>query len=51
MLLSKISLTLLQTAFHASFREAKDADEKSLKISRGTSVVSDVAKLVAFRSD
>ncbi len=37
--LSVISL-VLPTAFHASFRDYDLADEQSLKISRGTSVVS-----------
>jgi len=37
--LSVISL-VLPTAFHASFSDTKLADEKSLVISRGTSIVS-----------
>lgn len=37
--LSVISL-VLPTAFHASFSDYDLADEQSLKISRGTSVVS-----------
>lgn len=42
---SKPANTLLQTAFHYSFMEApatekKEVDQKTLKISRGTSVVS-----------
>ncbi|KAK3388140.1 Sodium/calcium exchanger protein-domain-containing protein [Sordaria brevicollis] len=36
--LSVISL-VLPTAFHASFKDENEADEKSLKISRGTSII------------
>ncbi len=37
---SAIWALTLQTAFHASFSDNSKADKESLKISRGTSVVS-----------
>ncbi|KAL2866948.1 putative membrane bound cation transporter [Aspergillus lucknowensis] len=34
-----VTSLLLPTAFHASFKDSKDADRSTLKVSRGTSVV------------
>lgn len=42
-------LTKEQTAFHASFNRTDEADNKTLKVSRGTSVVSTALHLVISR--
>jgi hypothetical protein len=41
-----LPLLTVQTAFHASFSDYDLADEQSLKISRGTSVVSRPGPLI-----